>query len=227
MKFSQPLLGILFDFDGLILDTETPIFQAWKNKFKEFGKELHLNDWAQILGKSNDDLGPVEDFLKAFPDPEVRKQILAEVSQEERALLHGRQPLPGVEALIKKAHEEGVKLGIVSSSDQEWVHSHLRRLGLLEYFEHTSCADEVEQAKPDPALYHLGLEKMGVESDRVVVLEDSPHGVMAAKRAGLYCIAVPNQLTRQLSFFEDGGAPDRVLETLVEFPWDELMRTNS
>jgi HAD superfamily hydrolase (TIGR01509 family) len=225
MKFSQPVLGILFDFDGLILDTETPIFQAWKKKFKEFGKELHLDDWAQILGKSNDDLGPVEDFLNEFPDPEARKQILTEVSREEQALIQEREPLPGAVALIKKAHKEGVKQGIVSSSDQDWVHSHLKRLELMKYFDHTSCADEVEQAKPDPALYHLGLEKMGVEPDRVVVLEDSPHGVLAAKRAGLYCIAVPNQLTSQLSFFEDGGAPDRVLNSLVEFPWDELMRT--
>jgi beta-phosphoglucomutase-like phosphatase (HAD superfamily) len=103
----------------------------------------------------------------------------------------------------------------------------LNRLGLLDYFDHTTSADEVDQAKPDPTLYQLGLERMEVEADRVVALEDSPNGVLAAKRAGLYCIAVPNQLTRQLSFFEDGGAPDRVLNTLVEFPWDELMRTTA
>lgn len=227
MMFSQPLQGILFDFDGLILDTETPIFQAWKRKFREYGKELRLEDWAQILGKSDDELGPIEGFLKGFADAEVQKQIQAEVSQEERALLREEQPLPGAAELIIKAHKEGLKLGIVSSSRQDWVQSHLERLELLDYFDHTSCADEVEIAKPDPALYHLGREKMGIDPDRVVALEDSPFGVLAAKRAGLYCIAVPNQLTKQLTFFEDGGVPDLILNSLDEFPWNDLLRKDA
>lgn len=224
MTFLPPAQGILFDFDGLIIDTETPIFQAWKKKFTEYGKELKLEDWAEILGKSNDELGPLEDFFKEFPDPQDQKRIQAEVSQEERSLVLEQKPLEGVEELIIRAHQEGLKLGIVSSSDQDWVHGHLDRLGLLDYFHHTSCADEVEVAKPDPALYQLGLRKMGAAPERVVVLEDSPNGVLAAKRAGLYCIAVPNQLTGQLSFAEDGGVPDRILRSLGDFPWDELMR---
>lgn len=227
MKFRKPLLGILFDFDGLILDTETTIFQAWKNKFREYGKELHLEDWAGIIGKSAEELGPIEEILKEIPDQEGKERVLAEVSQEERALVQKQNPLPGAVELINKAQEEGLKLGIVSSSSREWVHSHLERLGLLRYFDHTSCADDVETAKPDPALYLLGLEKMAVEPDRLVVLEDSPNGVLAAKRAGLFCIAVPNQLTSRLSFNEDGMAPDMILKTLEEFPWDELMRTEA
>ena len=226
MMFSPPLQGILFDFDGLILDTETPIFQAWKMKFREYGQELLLEDWAEILGKSNDELGPLENFFNEFPDPEDQKRIQAEVSKEERTLVLQQQPLEGVEELIKKAKGKGLKLGIVSSSDQAWVHGHLERLGLLKYFDHTSCAEEVEIAKPDPALYLLGLHKMAVSPYKVVVLEDSPNGVLAAKRAGLFCIAVPNQLTRQLSFEHNGGVPDRVLRSLGDFPWDDLMRTD-
>lgn len=226
MKVSRPLQGILFDFDGLILDSETPIFEAWRRKFREHGKELALEEWAQILGRSNDELGPIEGFLEEISDPVRIKQIQEEVSQEELSLVMKQPPLPGAVELIERAYQEGLKLGIVSSSDQAWVHGHLERLELMDFFNHTSCADEVEKAKPDPALYRLGLEKLGVESDRVVVLEDSPNGVLAAKRAGLFCIAVPNQLTGQMSFFEDGGAPDRILKTLEEFPWDELMRTD-
>lgn len=227
MELQRPLQGILFDFDGLILDTETPIFQAWKRKFKEYGQELLLEEWAQILGKSNQELGPVEGLLKEITDPDAKKRVLAEVAQEERALVLEQNPLPGAVELIIRAQREGLKLGIVSSSDQDWVHGHLDRLNLLDYFDHTSCADEVEEAKPDPALYLLGLEKMEVDPGRVVVLEDSPNGVLAAKRAGLYCIAVPNQLTNRLPFYEDGGGPDKVLNTLDDFPWDELMRIDS
>ncbi len=221
-----PLQGILFDFDGLILDTETPIFQAWKEKFKEHGKELLLAEWAEILGKSTDHLGPIEVFLNEFPDESKRAEITQEVKQTELELVDQKRPLPGVEDLINKAKELGLMLGIVSSSDQDWVHSHLKRLGLMEYFDHTSCADEVEIAKPNPELYNLGLKKTGLAREKVLVLEDSPNGVLAAKRAELFCVAVPNQLTIQLPFDNDGGEPDLVLASLLEFPWDELMRDN-
>jgi HAD superfamily hydrolase (TIGR01509 family) len=223
MILEFPINGILFDFDGLILDTESTVFQAWSDKFKEHGQKLLLKDWAEILGKSSEVLGPIQDFLKMFGDDEKQQAIYKEVSQKELALVKQKDPLPGVVNLIEKAKAAGLKLGIVSSSDRKWVHSHLDRLGLLDYFDHTSCFDDVDDAKPDPALYHLGLKKMGSSPEKVVVLEDSPNGVLAAKRAGLYCIAVPNQITNQLPFFTNGGTPDRILESLVDFPWEELM----
>jgi beta-phosphoglucomutase-like phosphatase (HAD superfamily) len=65
---------------------------------------------------------------------------------------------------------------------------------------------------------------MDVVPERVVVLEDSPNGVLAAKRAGLYCIAIPNELTSQLSFFSNGGMPDLVMDSLQKFPWNEFMK---
>lgn len=221
-----PLQGILFDFDGLVLDTETPIFQAWEEKFKEYGQELLLEEWAKILGKSTDHLGPIEGFLNGFAEEDKKKEILQEVKQKESELVRHKKPLPGVEELINKAKGHGLQLGIVSSSDQEWVHSHLKRLGLLDYFDHISCADEVEIAKPNPALYNLGLKKAGIAREKVLVLEDSPNGVLAAKRADLFCIAVPNQITSQLPFYNNGGAPDLVLASLLEFPWEEFMRDN-
>jgi len=226
MMLQTPLQGMLFDFDGLILDTETTIFQAWKEKFNEYGKVLLLEEWAEILGKSTDHLGPIDGFLKAFPEEDKRNSILQEVKQRESELILQKKPLPGAEDLVIKAKDHGLILGIVSSSDQDWVHSHLKRLGLFNHFDHTSCADEVEIAKPDPALYNLGLKKARLPRERVIVLEDSPNGVLAAKRAGLYCIAVPNQLTGQLPFYSNEGDPDLVLESLEEVPWEELMKDN-
>lgn len=216
---------MLFDFDGLILDTETPIFQAWEEKFTEYGQQLLLKEWADILGKSTDHLGPIESFINGFAEVSKREEILQEVKQKELELVHRQKPLPGVEELIIRAKEQGLRLGVVSSSDQEWVHAHLERLDLLGLFDHTSCADEVEIAKPDPALYNLGLKKARLDRDEVLVLEDSPNGVLAAKRAGIFCIAVPNKLTSQLPF-NNGGTPDLVLASMLDFPWDELMRDN-
>ena len=220
---SRTLSGLLLDFDGLILDTETTIYQAWSEKFKEYGKELLLEEWGQILGKSGDHLGPLEGFLDEIPDQEERELVKKEVSLREHELVLKQEPLPGAEELIRKASAAGLKMGIVSSSDQKWVHTHLERFGLLELFDHTSCADDVKEAKPSPELYQLGLSKTGLAPDQVVVLEDSPNGVLAAKRAGLYCIAVPNQITSQLVFDNNGGVPDLFLKSLKDFPWDEFV----
>ena len=219
-----PIDGILFDFDGLILDTETPIFQAWQEMFRRYGQELLLEEWAEILGKSLDVVGPAEIFLDNLSDEVERRKVKEEVSKRELELVNEQRPLPGAVELIQKSKEHGLKLGIVSSSEEEWIHTHLNRLGLDHYFDHTSCADEVEQAKPDPALYHLALKKTELSPEKVVVLEDSPNGVLAAKRAGLYCIAVPNKLTKQLPFYQNGGTPDMILDSLLDFPWTKFTK---
>jgi HAD superfamily hydrolase (TIGR01509 family) len=224
MMLKSPLQGILFDFDGLILDTETPIFQAWQEVFRQYKQELPLEEWAKILGKSGNVEGPAEEFLATIEDEREQQTILRNVTRREIELVHQQKPLPGVEELIKQAKEYRLKLGIVSSSDQEWVHTHLDRLGFRNYFDHLSCADEVVEAKPDPELYFLGVDKMGISPDKLVVLEDSPNGILAAKRAGLFCIAVPNTLTRQLPFYSNGGVPDLVLDSLHNFPWGDFMK---
>jgi HAD superfamily hydrolase (TIGR01509 family) len=224
MELRTPLQGILFDFDGLILDTETPVFQAWQEKFSGLGRQLLLEDWAEILGKANHELDQILSKLDDLLDESSRQTFLKEVSLAEMELVLQQRPLPGAAELIRKSHRAGLKLGIVSSSDREWVHSHLKRLKLLDYFLNTSCADDVKNAKPDPELYQLALEKMAIDPNRLVVLEDSPAGVLSAKRAGLYTIAVPNNITRQLRFSENGNHPDLVLESLEDFPWDGLMR---
>jgi len=224
MELRTPLQGILFDFDGLILDTETPVFQAWQEKFSGLGRQLLLEDWAEILGKANHELDQILSKLDDLLDESSRQTFLKEVSLAEMELVLQQRPLPGAAELIRKSHRAGLKLGIVSSSDREWVHSHLKRLKLLDYFLNTSCADDVKNGKPDPELYQLALEKMAIDPNRLVVLEDSPAGVLSAKRAGLYTIAVPNSITRQLRFSENGNHPDLVLESLEDFPWDGLMR---
>jgi HAD superfamily hydrolase (TIGR01509 family) len=226
MTIKPPLDGILFDFDGLILDTETTIFQAWQQKFREYGQELLLEEWAEIIGKSGSDFGPIKDFLNSIGDDKIQYQIRQEVSRREMEMVIKQKPLPGAVDLIKKTKQAKKKLGIVSSSSTEWVIQHLTRVELIEYFDDLSCSDEVDEAKPDPALYKLGLKKMGCEPSKVIVLEDSPNGVLAAKRAGLYCIAVPNGITKQLPYYQNGGTPDRVLSSLEDFPWDEYMKVD-
>lgn len=215
--------GIIFDFDGLIIDSETPIFQAWQKLYQVYGQSLKMEDWVDVIGKSPEDHDPLQALLDSAGDEIDEANARQRVSRWERANVEGQEPLPGVEEVIAAARLADLKLGIASSSSTRWVHAHLRRLGLYDYFDVICCADHVEQAKPHPALYRMAVEKLALEPEQVIVLEDSPNGVLAAKRAGLYCVAVPNRMTRGLSFQHGEHQPDMMLESLTDLPLEDFL----
>jgi beta-phosphoglucomutase-like phosphatase (HAD superfamily) len=124
-----------------------------------------------------------------------------------------------VETYIAEAQRLGLKLGVASSSPLDWVEGHLTRLGLVDHFEAIRSADDVPRTKPDPALYVTALDALGVRAEEAIALEDSPHGVTAANRAGIYCVAVPNALTGRLSL----DHADRVLSSLADLPLEALL----
>ncbi|HEY6408189.1 MAG TPA: HAD-IA family hydrolase, partial [Ktedonobacteraceae bacterium] len=113
----------------------------------------------------------------------------------------------------------GLKIGVASSSGHEWVDSHLARLGLIDYFDSIKCYDDVKHTKPDPELYLAVLTALGVQGYQAIALEDSPNGVIAAQRAGIFCVAVPNPVTRQLSL----DHADLYLSSLSDVPLEELL----
>lgn len=223
MGLITPLQGILFDFDGLIVDTESAIYQAWEEIHRELGLELDLGFWSKYVGKSIEETDPVGELLDSLGDNIDRKEMKKRISQAEEKHVSQTEILPGVQKLIIKANTAGLKLGIVSSSDKDWIDLHLERLGLAAYFDDTATSDEVPRAKPDPMLYQLGLEKIGLKKEKVIVFEDSPNGVLAAKQAGLFCIAVPNPVTKMLQFDKNGGQPDLVLESMTDFSLDPYL----
>jgi beta-phosphoglucomutase-like phosphatase (HAD superfamily) len=127
--------------------------------------------------------------------------------------------LPGVVERMDEARDLGLALAVASSSSRGWVEGHLERLGLRERFRAIRCAGDVPRVKPDPALYHAVLEATGVKASDAIAFEDSPNGVLAAKRAGLTCVAVPNALTARL----DLGAADLQVSSLADLPLTGLL----
>jgi putative hydrolase of the HAD superfamily len=119
---------------------------------------------------------------------------------------------PGVVALLEQASEAGVRLGVASSSPRDWVEGHLAERGLRHHFEVVFSRDDVERAKPDPALFRIATEALGAEPARTVALEDSHHGVSSAKAAGLWAVACPNRITSGLDF----SHADLVVGSLAE-----------
>ncbi|MDB5084577.1 MAG: yhcW, partial [Bacilli bacterium] len=135
------------------------------------------------------------------------------------ALIGQVKALPGVENYLTAATDLGLKIGLASSSDRKWVTGFLSQLGLLHYFECIRTSDDVEKVKPDPTLYLEVLHCLDVKPINAIAFEDSPNGALAAKRAGMRCVVVPNPITSQLVF----GEFDRRLSSLLEIELAQLI----
>jgi HAD superfamily hydrolase (TIGR01509 family) len=192
------LQGLIFDFDGLIADTEKPEYDAWQAIYQSYGVELALTDWARCIGASYDAFDPVN-HLESLLGYSVPRQLLITTHRQNanRSLDH-LEPLPGVVSLLQSAQLAGLRLAIASSSDRAWVHSRLNIMGLFNYFDCICTADDVEHVKPAPDLYLAALQCLGLTAAQAIAFEDSPNGITAAQLAGLFCVAVPNQITLQL-----------------------------
>ena len=212
--------ALIFDFDGLILDTETSDYYSWQQVYQTYGQELPLPLWLTYVGgTAATDFEPY-DYLEALLGEKVdREQIWINRRKIDLEALEGLPPLPGVEDLLLAAKDRGLKLAVASSSPASWVEGHLTRLELLDYFDEIVTSDDVEKTKPDPALFLLAADRLGVLPGEVVVLEDSQNGVVGAKKAGIFVVAVPNLITRE----SDLSAADLHLNSMADITLDELL----
>ncbi len=212
--------GLIFDFDGLILDTEVPIFKSWQEIFEEHGCTMTVHDWADYLGRSPDSFDPCDKLEACLGRPVDRAALHARQLAREHELIEEEGVLPGVVDYIDEAKRMGLRLAVASSSPRSWVHGHLARLGLKDKFDCIRCGDEVREAKPAPDLFLAALSCLSLKPEEAIVFEDAPHGIVAAKKAGIFCVAVPNELTRALSF----DHADLEISSLSDITLAELLR---
>jgi len=193
--------ALIFDFDGLILDTETPEFETWRDIYREFGQDLSPKLWGQIVGgDAASDFSPVP-HLESLLGRDLSPLCLSERASERKlARIDAAPLLPGVAGTLRAARRLGLRLAVASSSPHAWVDGYLARLGLTHFFDVVKCAEDVARTKPEPDLYLAVLDALQVSAAEVIVFEDSPNGVTAARRAGLFVVAVPNPFTAQLAF---------------------------
>jgi len=213
------LQALIFDFDGLILDTETPELEVWQDIYREHGHELPVDEWAKIVGGyglSNFEAATHLSELTGLDPAPLRLRFRAEADR----IIHAKPIQPGVTDLLASARDHGLGRAIASSSPHSWVDAHLERLGLLSSFDYIICADDVEQGrtKPNPDLFLKALARLEVRKEMAVVFEDSPNGVKAARAAGIFVVAVPNPLTKRLGV---SGA-DLMANSLAELTLDDL-----
>ncbi|HEY6117851.1 MAG TPA: HAD family hydrolase [Candidatus Dormibacteraeota bacterium] len=210
--------ALVFDFDGLILDTEEPVYRSWLEVYQAHGEVLPFERWVQIVGSSTTGFHPQHHLEERLGRP-LPKEVLDRRIGRRTELVLAQAVLPGVVQQLDAAHERGLKLGVASSSTREWVAGHLARLGVLERFECLRCRDDVANVKPEPDLYLAVLDCLGVPASEAIAIEDSPNGVAAAKRAGMRCVAVPNSITAGLDLSE----ADLTLASLAELTLAQLL----
>ncbi len=213
------MTALIFDFDGTIVDTETPAHLSTRRIWEAHGVELDVEWWIQGLGTDRKSSWVVE-LERRSGRPLDHAALLAE-RQRIKDEITDRQPvLPGVAELIRAAVGRGLPLAVGSSSEHVWVDRHLDRVELTEHFSHVVCRDDVGgRAKPAPDVFLRAVELLGVRAADVVVVEDSPNGVAAAQAAGLRTVVVPNPLVAHLEFPE----VDLRLDGLDAHPPDELL----
>ena len=215
--------AIVFDFDGLIVDTEVPEYEAWLGIFRSYGVDLPLSVWTPHIGGGNDGFD-IYAHLAELTGMRVDRDELRDRRRADFAeLFKHAVPLPGVEDYIATARDRGIRIGIASSSTHSWVDPKLEQIGLSDVFDTVVCSEDVGSAKPDPASYLRALAGLGVTSDETFALEDSPTGVQGAKNAGLLCVAVPGVMTQDRSF----DHADMRIESLADVPLEKLMEALS
>lgn len=205
--------ALIFDFDGLIIDTESAEVNAWRKELGEAGLVFDLDAYIKTMGMNESDIQYPAKMLANRPE-ETRtlEQIIEEhysQSIEEGLKL---PLLEGVMDLLEQAEEAGILLAIGSSSRNNWIYTLLNGLGIKDRFDTVVTFDDVEFAKPAPDIFLKVLENLGVEPENALVLEDTYNGALAAQRAGIRVVAVPTQLTAHLDF----SMAEEVLGSLAE-----------
>jgi len=208
---TTPVAAVILDFDGLILDTETPIFEAWREAFRGRGQVLSMDDWQHTLG-TNGGFDPLARLVELAGEGLDGEAVEREVQEANRRACAAQSLLPGVEGLLVEAERLGLRRAVASSSSRAWVEGWLTRHGIRGRVEVICARDDVARVKPAPDLFLLAAERLALPPAACLVFEDSPNGMRAARAAGMRCVAVPNGLTRQLRLPD----PDLVLGSLAE-----------
>lgn len=182
--------GFIFDFDGLIVDTETAIYEAWRELYADQGEELELEVYVKCVGSDFDTFNPETLLEQRLGRPVDWPPVIAKKDARIREQLAAQNTRPGVREVLQKIADEAFPISVASSSSRNWVEGWLEKLELLHHFSATRCSDDVERVKPDPALFQKAAEAIALDPADCLVFEDSENGLRAARDAGIGTVVI-------------------------------------
>jgi HAD superfamily hydrolase (TIGR01509 family) len=203
--------AVIFDFDGLLMDTESAMLDSWRNEWRQHGLDLDLDTFFADHGGDMTPQRYARLARAVGPDFDQAASQARRIAYRNR-LLATLGLAPGIARWLDQARELGLRLAVASSSPGSWVRGLLAGVQCLDRFEVMACGDEVSRPKPDPGVYLLALERLALPAARVIAVEDAPHGVAAAQAAGMRCVAIPNHHASPVRF----AAADLLLTSAAE-----------
>jgi HAD superfamily hydrolase (TIGR01509 family) len=211
------LKGIIFDLDGVIVDSHVAHKKAWRGLLASLGRHVSEQELEFVVeGHKREEI--LRHFMGELREEEVREHSALK-DEFFRAVAHEVTVIPGIPELIERASSESVVLAIGTSAARKRAEEMLNGFGLKSHFRVVVTGDDVQRGKPDPAVFQMAAEGMGLSAGNVLVCEDAVPGVQAAKSAGMKCLAVAANGRRAL--LERAGA-DAVVEDFREVSVGEL-----
>ena len=205
--------ALVFDVDGVLFDSERVSQQSWLSVSREMGCPQVGENYLHFVGRSHADIQA--EMLRLYGPDFPQEELLARCSRRSRAYMdeYGIPLKPGVRELLDFLRQQGVLFGLASSTYYDRTVFRLDQTGLLPYFSVIVTGDMVSHSKPDPEIYLLACEKLGVEPGRAAAIEDSRNGIRSAHRAGMRTIMVPDLIP-----------PDQSLAPLIWKTFDSLVQ---
>jgi putative hydrolase of the HAD superfamily len=211
--------GIVFDFDGLIIDTETPELKAWQELFESYQIDFPFQDYSQNIGMVYDDSSAIKILEERLGENLDQNAVFQDFKRRKVALIDEEPLCEGILDYLQTAEILDLKIGLASSAKREWVDYHIKRQNIESYFDTIFTVEDVSLPKPDPELYALTVKTLALQPQEVIAFEDSFNGVQSAKAAGLHAVAIPNPVTRVFDFSQ----ADLILDSLSDITLADLM----
>jgi putative hydrolase of the HAD superfamily len=190
------LVAVIFDFDGIILDSETPEYESHRRIYERCGVDLTVDEWCAIIGTWSE--GHDEQWFTRLCERSAAAPARDAYFAERRRIFDEivpADPMRGIRGLLTRLREAQVPVAIASSAPARWVLGAVERLGVAPLFDAVVTGDQVTHRKPAPDVYLAAALRLGVDPRRSIAIEDSSPGIAAALAAGMKAVAIPHWLT--------------------------------
>jgi putative hydrolase of the HAD superfamily len=208
--------AVIFDFDGLILDTESTNYYATRDAYGQLGITLPLKQWQEIFHNDSEEQ---HHFIENFYNQKIEVNVVNEMRRTKFREYIPSELRSGVFDYIQAARNLGLHVCLATNADRYYIELFTKKFGIYDYFTCIKTREDVAFTKPNPEVYNAVLRELKIMPYEALAFEDSPNGAHAANEAGISCIVVTNPVTAGLNF----PKIDKLINSLSEISLSDLI----